>query len=200
MIPAFRAMVCQASKSPCRSPTAIMRCGGAPATVVLNITARTSATARMARVSRAESEPLAMPPMSHCLAKSAMSGLGAIMNNRSANRSFVVFRLKSGGRSTIFALSERALRPRKGDRMANWQDPQTTGVGAATVSVPRAARDVGLRSYMLSVYNYMASGVLLTGVVALLFANSPFFAAAFNVVQTARGTAIQPNLLGWVIT
>jgi FtsH-binding integral membrane protein len=56
--------------------------------------------------------------------------------------------------------------------MANWQDPQTTGVGAATVSVPRAARDVGLRSYMLSVYNYMASGVLLTGIIAMLFANS----------------------------
>ena len=34
---------------------------------------------------------------------------------------------------------------------------------------PRAARDAGLRSYMLKVYNYMASGVLLTGVVALLF-------------------------------
>jgi FtsH-binding integral membrane protein len=31
------------------------------------------------------------------------------------------------------------------------------------------ARDAGLRSYMLSVYNYMASGVLLTGIVALLF-------------------------------
>ena len=57
--------------------------------------------------------------------------------------------------------------------MANWQDPQTTGAGAATVSVPLAARDVGLRSYMLSVYNYMASGVLLTGIVALLLVNSP---------------------------
>jgi len=57
--------------------------------------------------------------------------------------------------------------------MANWQDPQTTGVNtAATASVPRAARDAGLRSYMLSVYNYMASGVLLTGIIALLFANS----------------------------
>ena len=56
--------------------------------------------------------------------------------------------------------------------MANWQDPRTTGVNTATVGVPRAARDVGLRSYMLSVYNYMASGVLLTGIVALLFANS----------------------------
>jgi FtsH-binding integral membrane protein len=32
--------------------------------------------------------------------------------------------------------------------------------------------DAGLRSYMLSVYNYMASGVLLTGIVSLLFAQS----------------------------
>jgi FtsH-binding integral membrane protein len=30
-------------------------------------------------------------------------------------------------------------------------------------------RDEGLRSYMLSVYNYMASGVLLTGIVAMAF-------------------------------
>ena len=29
--------------------------------------------------------------------------------------------------------------------------------------------DQGLRSYMLKVYNYMASGVLLTGFIALLF-------------------------------
>ncbi|VXC72806.1 Bax inhibitor-1/YccA family protein [Sphingomonas sp. AX6] len=55
--------------------------------------------------------------------------------------------------------------------MANWSDPRataapyaTTGAGART-----AAYDAGLRSYMLSVYNYMASGVLLTGIVALLF-------------------------------
>ena len=59
--------------------------------------------------------------------------------------------------------------------MQNQYDPytRTTGVNpAATVGVPRAARDAGLRSYMLSVYNYMASGVLLTGIVALLFASS----------------------------
>ena len=36
-----------------------------------------------------------------------------------------------------------------------------------TTSVPRAARDAGLRSYMLSVYNLMGSGVLWTGIVAL---------------------------------
>ena len=57
--------------------------------------------------------------------------------------------------------------------MQNQFDPRTTGLDPAiAVGVPRAARDAGLRSYMLSVYNYMASGVLLTGIVALLFANS----------------------------
>jgi FtsH-binding integral membrane protein len=60
--------------------------------------------------------------------------------------------------------------------MAIWDDPQTrterSGFNTATVGVPRATRDAGLRSYMLSVYNYMASGVLLTGIVALGFASS----------------------------
>ena len=76
--------------------------------------------------------------------------------------------------------------------MANWQDPQTTGVNAATVGVPRAARDVGLRSYMLSVYNYMASGVLLTGIVALLFA--PY---AAQVLMSPNGGM---SALGWIVT
>ena len=57
--------------------------------------------------------------------------------------------------------------------MQNQFDPRVTGVDPAiSVGVPRAARDAGLRSYMLSVYNYMASGILLTGIVALLFASS----------------------------
>jgi len=82
--------------------------------------------------------------------------------------------------------------------MANWQDPRSTaertgGVSAATVGVPSATRDAGLRSYMLSVYNYMASGVLLTGIVALLFA--PY---ARNVIINASGTGMSP--LGWIIT
>jgi FtsH-binding integral membrane protein len=80
--------------------------------------------------------------------------------------------------------------------MANWQDPRTTtGVNpaAATVGVPRAARDAGLRSYMLSVYNYMASGVLLTGIVALLFA--PY---AQGVLVNQAGTGMSG--LGWIIT
>ena len=33
--------------------------------------------------------------------------------------------------------------------------------------------DVGLRQYMLRVYNYMASGVALTGIVSALVSSSP---------------------------
>ncbi|MBK5265118.1 MAG: Bax inhibitor-1/YccA family protein, partial [Alphaproteobacteria bacterium] len=57
--------------------------------------------------------------------------------------------------------------------MANWSDPRTTATGfGATTGIRDAAFDAGLRSHMLSVYNYMSSGVLLTGVVAMLFASS----------------------------
>jgi len=59
--------------------------------------------------------------------------------------------------------------------MANRSDPRTTAVARpAGVGAGEAAFDAGLRSYMLSVYNYMASGVLLTGVVAMLFARSGY--------------------------
>jgi len=65
--------------------------------------------------------------------------------------------------------------------MSNWSDPRTTTAAqpAVSVGVPRAARDVGLRSYMLSVYNYMASGVLLTGIVAYALAASGIAEAIF---------------------
>lgn len=52
-------------------------------------------------------------------------------------------------------------------------DPRrTAGPAAASAGRQDAVFDAGLRSYMLSVYNYMASGVLLTGIVASLFARS----------------------------
>jgi hypothetical protein len=60
---------------------------------------------------------------------------------------------------------------------------------AATASVPRAARDAGLRSYMLSVYNYMASGVLLTGIVALGLA----------VTGVAEAIFFNGGILRWVV-
>ncbi len=53
-----------------------------------------------------------------------------------------------------------------------------------------SATDAGLRSYMLKVYNTMASGVLLSGIVAMLFAQTDFAQAM------ARG---QGGPLAWVI-
>ncbi|HYJ52511.1 MAG TPA: Bax inhibitor-1/YccA family protein [Allosphingosinicella sp.] len=55
--------------------------------------------------------------------------------------------------------------------MANWSDPRIGASQPTTTTVGQdVAYDAGLRSHMLSVYNYMTSGVLLTGVVAMLFA------------------------------
>ena len=67
--------------------------------------------------------------------------------------------------------------------MANWSDPHSTAAPFATAAGTRdsAAYDAGLRSYMLSVYNYMASGVLLSGIVALLFAWGGAESAAASV-------------------
>ena len=62
--------------------------------------------------------------------------------------------------------------------MANWNDPKmaASGFGAGANAMDQAV-DAGLRSYMLSVYNYMGSGVLLTGIVAMLAFNSGFTAS-----------------------
>ena len=79
--------------------------------------------------------------------------------------------------------------------MANWSDPRSSaspfGGGATQAGTQSAAYDAGLRSYMLRVYNYMASGVLLTGIVAMLFAAS----GAVTVLFGPTGT----SLLGYVV-
>ena len=79
--------------------------------------------------------------------------------------------------------------------MANWSDPRPgmAPYGAAT-DARGIAYDAGLRSYMLSVYNYMASAVLLTGVVALGTYASGAIQALVNF-QTGGLSA-----LGWVVT
>ena len=38
----------------------------------------------------------------------------------------------------------------------------------ATAAKKSVVWDAGLRSYMLKVYNYMATGILLTGIIALI--------------------------------
>lgn len=67
--------------------------------------------------------------------------------------------------------------------MANWSDPRNsvtqgpdlTGAGG-TIGQREVAFDAGLRSYMLNIYNTMASGVLLSGIVAYFFAKSGYAA------------------------
>jgi FtsH-binding integral membrane protein len=77
--------------------------------------------------------------------------------------------------------------------MAQWSDPRVTGTQSSLAGVGSRAGDVafdaGLRSHMLKVYNYMASGVLLTGVVAMLFASSAF----------GQNLMINGGALRWVI-
>ena len=77
--------------------------------------------------------------------------------------------------------------------MAQWSDPRVTGtqstVTGAELGVGSVAVDAGLRAHMLKVYNYMTSGVLLTGIVAMVFAQSGF----------AADLMINGGALKWVI-
>lgn len=81
--------------------------------------------------------------------------------------------------------------------MANWNDPNmaASGFGAGADARDQAV-DAGLRSYMLSVYNYMASGVLLTGIVALLAFNSGVTA---SLVQSPLWFVVALSPLAFVL-
>jgi len=61
--------------------------------------------------------------------------------------------------------------------------------------------DEGLRAYMLKVYNYMATGILLTGIVALLtFKMSVVTNDAGSIVGlTSMGNAIYMSGLKWIV-
>ena len=61
--------------------------------------------------------------------------------------------------------------------------------------------DEGLRAYMLKVYNYMASGVLLTGVISLfLFKLSVVTAADGSIIgMTGLGNALYNSALMWIV-
>lgn len=59
--------------------------------------------------------------------------------------------------------------------------------GARSATAASAALDTGLRAYMLHVYNWMASGLLLTGIIAYVVANTSFIDVLYPVVQTPNG-------------
>ncbi|TAJ41601.1 MAG: Bax inhibitor-1/YccA family protein [Reyranella sp.] len=60
----------------------------------------------------------------------------------------------------------------------------------------QATFDVGLRAHMIRVYNYMASGLALSGIVAFGLFSSPQLAALFFQVQA--GQVVGLNMLGWI--
>jgi FtsH-binding integral membrane protein len=80
--------------------------------------------------------------------------------------------------------------------MANWSDPRATPNQTGLSGARGVAVDAGLRSYMLGVYNYMTSAVLLTGIVALLFENSPLF---MPVMTTPLRWLVMLAPLGFVL-
>jgi FtsH-binding integral membrane protein len=68
-------------------------------------------------------------------------------------------------------------------------------------SVDQASFDVGLRAHMIRVYNYMGSGLVLSGIVAFALFNFPALQSIFFQMGMTRGGAVVPvglNVLGWV--
>src|SRR6266853_1406647 len=78
--------------------------------------------------------------------------------------------------------------------MAN-QNFNTFGRGG--VIADQATFDAGLRAHMIRVYNYMASGLALSGIVAFaLFSSSDLAGLFFQVAPGNRVVGL--NVLGWV--
>ena len=75
------------------------------------------------------------------------------------------------------------------------------GQTRTTTRAESGAIDQGLRSYMLKIYNYMATGILVTGFVALfLFKYSVVTNEAGSITGlTNLGNAIYNSALMWVI-
>ena len=71
----------------------------------------------------------------------------------------------------------------------------------STTAKQTVVMDEGLRSYMLKVYNYMATGVLLTGIIALLtFKMSVVTDASGTIVNLKPfGEAIYLSGLKWIV-
>ena len=72
---------------------------------------------------------------------------------------------------------------------------------AAQQSTTTTVTDEGLRAYMLKVYNYMATGILLTGIIALLtFKMSVVTDSSGSIVGlTQMGNAIYMSGLKWLV-
>ena len=70
--------------------------------------------------------------------------------------------------------------------MASETDRRTLDTRYDIAAPARAEIDAGLRAYMLRIYNYMASGLFLSGLVALLVANTSARELFFQVAGNGR--------------
>ncbi len=70
--------------------------------------------------------------------------------------------------------------------------------GATRSADYAAVMDAGLRAYMLRVYNWMTSGLILTGIVAYGIANTSLIELFWRVQETARGPMHAPTGLAYL--
>ena len=71
--------------------------------------------------------------------------------------------------------------------------------GASPAAASAAAMDAGLRAYMLRVYNWMSSGLLVTGIIAYTIASTSLIELFYTTVRTPSGMlAHQATGLGFV--
>lgn len=73
--------------------------------------------------------------------------------------------------------------------------PDTRTYPRASAATTAAVLDAGLRAYMLRVYNWMSSGLLLTGIIAFGIANTDAINAFYPLVATPMGMVRQPSAL-----
>jgi FtsH-binding integral membrane protein len=93
---------------------------------------------------------------------------------------------------------DRAFRPTKGTTTMAYS-PDFRGPARPVGGVAQAAvLDQGLRAYMLRVYNWMTSGLLLTGIVAFLVADTSLREAFYQTVMTPYGMATRPTGLATI--
>lgn len=73
-----------------------------------------------------------------------------------------------------------------------------TGRIGGFAGTDNAVLDQGLRAYMLRVYNWMASGLVLTGLIAYAISHTSLMNAFYQLAQTPYGTEVyRPTLLAY---
>ncbi len=86
---------------------------------------------------------------------------------------------KPGRQQQAGARSRRKRKP--------WRYSPQYGAYPQTSATTAAVFDAGLRAYMLRVYNWMASGLLMTGIVAYAIAHTSLINAFYPLVETPFG-------------